>query len=164
MKRYMASLLLICALAMASRGHGQQDKASSPKSQAENPVYAELGKAPEKARAKRNPLEHDKDAVAAGRNLFDQHCAECHGDGAQGGKKGPSLRAEEVQNAESGAIFWLLTNGVVRKGMPVWSKLPEPQRWQLVSFLKSLGAASKPAESTPVRPPAGTKDSTSPHR
>jgi mono/diheme cytochrome c family protein len=115
-------------------------------------VYAEIGKAPEKARAKRNPLEKDPDAAAAGGILFEQHCAECHGDSAEGGKKGPSLRAEEVQTAEPGAIFWILTNGVVRKGMPVWSKLPEPQRWQLVSFIKSLAMApAKTETATPAR-------------
>lgn len=102
-------------------------------------VYAELAKAPEKARAKRNPLANDPDAVAAGANLFDQHCAECHGDAGEGSRKGPSLLKGPVQNAEPGSLFWLLTNGVVRRGMPVWSKLPEPQRWQLVSFVKSLG-------------------------
>ena len=42
-----------------------------------------------------------------------------------------------------GALFWILTNGVGRRGMPVWSKLPEPQRWQIVSYLKSLGPAEK---------------------
>ena len=105
-------------------------------------LYAEIARAPANARAKHNPLENDPDAVAAGRNLFEQHCAGCHGDTAEGGKKGPNLRAPEVQRAESGAIFWILTNGVVRRGMPVWSKLPEPQRWQLVSFLKSLGVSS----------------------
>jgi mono/diheme cytochrome c family protein len=104
-------------------------------------VYAELGKAPEKARDRANPLENDPEAVAAGRLLFEDHCAECHGDNAEGGKKAPSLRAPEVQNATPGAIFWLLTNGVVRKGMPVWSRLPEPQRWQLVRYLKALGIA-----------------------
>jgi hypothetical protein len=26
--------------------------------------------------------------------------------------------------------------------MPVWSKLPEAQRWQLVTFIKSLGPPS----------------------
>jgi mono/diheme cytochrome c family protein len=112
-------------------------------------VYAEIGKAPEKARAKRNPLKNDPDAAAAGGILFEQHCAECHGETAEGGKKGPSLRAEEVQTAEPGAIFWILTNGVVRKGMPVWSKLPEPQRWQLVSFIKSLGMAPAKVEAVP---------------
>jgi hypothetical protein len=48
------------------------------------------------------------------------------------------IREPEVQNAASGTLFWLLTNGVARKGMPVWSKLPEAQRWQLVRYLKSL--------------------------
>ena len=107
-------------------------------------VYAELAKAPRKAAARGNPLEGDPDAAAAGANLFDQHCAECHGEMAEGGKKGPSLRADSVQQATPGALFWVLTNGVVRRGMPVWSKLPEPQRWQLVSYLKSLNSAPKP--------------------
>ncbi len=102
-------------------------------------VYAELAKAPAKAAARRNPLESDPDAVAGGAKLFELHCAECHGATAGGGKKGPSLRAEEVQQATPGALFWLITNGVVRRGMPVWSRLPEPQRWQLVSYIKSLG-------------------------
>jgi mono/diheme cytochrome c family protein len=110
----------------------------------DNP-YAELTKAPTKAAARRNPLENDPEAVAAGNKLFARHCAECHGETADGGKKGPSLRADEVQHATPGALFWLLTNGVVRRGMPVWSKLPEPQRWQLVSYIKSLTPASEPS-------------------
>jgi mono/diheme cytochrome c family protein len=115
-------------------------------------VYAELTKAPKKAVARRNPLESDPNAVAAGAKLFDLHCAECHGEMAQGGKKAPSLLADEVQQATPGTLFWLLTNGVVRRGMPVWSKLPEPQRWQLVSYIKSLGPASKPnPDSTKAR-------------
>ena len=68
-----------------------------------------------------------------------------------GGKKAPSLRAPEVQNAEPGSLFYILSNGVVRKGMPVWSKLPEPQRWQLVSDIKSLGATV--TESAPEKKP-----------
>jgi len=35
-------------------------------------------------------------------------------------------------------LFWILNNGVVRRGMPVWSKLREPERWQIVTFLQSL--------------------------
>ena len=111
----------------------------------DNPVYAELGKVPAKAAARHNPLETDTEAVAAGAKLFELHCAECHGGNAGGGKKGPSLRAPEVQQVTPGTLFWLLTNGVVRKGMPVWSRLPEPQRWQLVSYVKSLTQAQKSA-------------------
>jgi len=119
-------------------------KETSPAKQ-DNSVYAEPAKAPKKAAARRNPLERDSDAVAVGRKLFEQHCAECHGEDAEGGRKAPSLRAEEVRQAPPGTLFWILTNGVVRRGMPVWSKLPEPQRWQLVSYLKSL----PPAERSP---------------
>lgn len=106
-------------------------------------VYTELAKAPRKAAARKNPLDADPDAVAAGAKLFGRHCAECHGEMAEGGRKAPSLLAEQVRQATPGTLFWILTNGVVRHGMPVWSKLPEPQRWQIVSYLKSLTPAAK---------------------
>lgn len=100
--------------------------------------FAEFAKVPQKARVRRNPMESDVDAVAAGKKLFLQHCSECHGSTAEGGRKAPNLRAEEVRNATPGTLFWIITNGVVRSGMPVWSKLPEPERWQIVSYIKSL--------------------------
>lgn len=113
--------------------------------QNEPSVYAELAKVPKKAVLRRNPMESDPSAVAAGANLFALRCAECHGEFAEGGHKGPSLVADPVRQATPGALFWVLSNGVVRKGMPVWSKLPEPQRWQLVSYLKSLEPPEKGA-------------------
>jgi len=115
---------------------GPQDESVHRSSDAS--VYSEIAKVPEKEATKRNPFENDAAAVAAGGKLFVQHCAECHGNMAEGGKKAPPLRDKEVQDAPPGALFWILTNGVVRRGMPVWSKLPEAQRWQIVSFLKSL--------------------------
>jgi mono/diheme cytochrome c family protein len=130
------ALLLILGAALA------QDR-STPAGKG-NSVYAELAKAPKKAAARRNPLAADPDAVAAGAKLFSLHCAECHGEMAEGGKKAPSLFADEVQKSTPGTLFWLLTNGVVRRGMPVWSKLPEAQRWQLVSFIKSMTPAPNP--------------------
>lgn len=93
-------------------------------------------------------MEHDPDAISAGAKLYGLHCAECHGqtgEGGQGSKKGPSLRVDEVQQSSAGTLSWVLSNGVVRRGMPVWSKLPEPQRWQLVSFIKSLNVPARPA-------------------
>jgi mono/diheme cytochrome c family protein len=150
--------VFLVSLFSISRANGQQaDNCSTKRNAKAESVYAEIGKAPEKARSKRNPLEKDPQAPVAGRILFEQHCGECHGDAADGGKKAPSLKASEIQSAEPGAIFWILTNGVVRKGMPVWSKLPEPQRWQLVSYIKSLGPAPGPPEppsSATPKPPA----------
>lgn len=100
--------------------------------------FTELATVPEKARDRSNPFAADPNAPAAGRKLFQQHCAQCHGAAATGGHRAPSLRARAVRTATPGALFWVLTNGAVRQGMPVWSKLPEPQRWQIVSYLKSL--------------------------
>ena len=152
MKSWITAISAAFILLGVSLVFGAQEKERRYKYQKDALVYAEIAKAPDKARAKRNPLVKDPDAVAAGANLFEQHCSECHGDIGEGGRKGPSLLAPEVQNSEPGAIFWILTNGVVRRGMPVWSKLPEPQRWQLVSYIKSLGLV--PAK--PDNPPPTT--------
>lgn len=137
-------------LALVSIGNLAAAQAADSKHEKED-VYAQLAKAPQKAKSRRNPLENDPEAILAGGELFDEHCAECHGEMAEGGKKGPSLRAAEVQQATPGTLFWLLTNGVVRRGMPVWSKLPEPQRWQLVSYIKSL-AAAQPSSASAAKP------------
>jgi mono/diheme cytochrome c family protein len=132
---------LVLSVPLAFAQH--QDPAAIEKGHLHHHHYAELEKVPEKARSRSNPLAQDPEASVVGRKLFEQHCAECHGNTAEGGKKAPSLRAEEVQQATPGTLFWILTNGVVRHGMPVWSKLPEPQRWQIVTYLKSLGPQQK---------------------
>jgi mono/diheme cytochrome c family protein len=144
------SLFAVCSAMFGQRTN------SAP---ARKDVYAPLTRAPRKAVARRNPLEQDPEAVLAGGKLYELHCMECHGDMADGGKKAPSLRAPEVQQATPGTLFWILTNGVVRRGMPVWSKLPEPQRWQLVSYIKSLTPpVAQPAPETEKEP---QKDSAS---
>ena len=156
MKGIVAALAVCTPFLAVSLALGQSANSGKPTTgearQYDPAIYAELQKAPEKARKRTNPLQNDPEAVAAGAILFEQHCAECHGDAGQGGRKGPTLRVAEVQSAAPGAIFWVLTNGVVRKGMPVWSKLPEPQRWQLVSYLRSLGRLGPPAESPDPKP------------
>jgi mono/diheme cytochrome c family protein len=126
---FAAATLVIWPIA-----HAQTDHAAA----VERFDYAELTKAPAKARGRKNPQEGNPESELVGKKLFAQHCAECHGAAAEGGKKAPSLRGDEVQQATPGALFWLLTNGVVRRGMPVWSKLPEPQRWAIVTYVKSL--------------------------
>jgi mono/diheme cytochrome c family protein len=98
-----------------------------------------LAKVPASDHQKTNPYESQPDAIAAGRNIFEEHCAKCHGQNAEGVKKRPSLRSERVQRqATEGDLHWLLVNGSMKKGMPPWAKLPDPQIWQLITYLKSL--------------------------
>lgn len=107
-------------------------------------VYAAAGdglwmtRVPEKARARQNPFDGNPSAQAAGAKLFAQNCASCHGDDGTGRNQHPSLRTERIRSATPGELEWLLTNGSMKNGMPSWSRLPEQQRWQIVSFLKSV--------------------------
>jgi mono/diheme cytochrome c family protein len=101
-----------------------------------------MSEVPARDQQKTNPFRDQPEAIQAGRLLFEDHCAQCHGDNAQGKKKRPSLRTARIQSeASEGAVHWLLFNGNVRHGMPSWSKLPDQQLWQLVSFLRSLRAS-----------------------
>jgi mono/diheme cytochrome c family protein len=136
----LAVVVFAMAAFAASRASAQKGDAAA--GTIKQSTYAALANAPAKARERKNPFEGDAQAVAAGGKLFEQHCAECHGSKAGGTRKGPSLLREEVQQATPGTLFWILSNGVVRRGMPVWSKLPEQQRWQIVTFLQSLKVSS----------------------
>jgi mono/diheme cytochrome c family protein len=98
-----------------------------------------LAKVPAQERDKVNPYKDQADAVAAGRRIFVDRCAHCHGEDAEGTKKRPSLRTSRVQQeATDGDLHWLLRNGSMAYGMPSWSKLGDPQIWQVIMYVKSL--------------------------
>jgi mono/diheme cytochrome c family protein len=98
-----------------------------------------IDKVPSNERERTNALFGTADSRAAGQQLFEAHCAECHGADARGKGHHPSLRSERVQEqATPGDLHWLLVNGVLGRGMPSWRKLPDPQLWQIISFVKSL--------------------------
>jgi mono/diheme cytochrome c family protein len=100
---------------------------------------------PDVDRMRVNPYAGQTEAIAAGGKLFADHCAKCHGVDALGSKKRPNLRAPEVQRATDGELFWILRNGDIRHGMPSWSSIPEPSRWQIIAYVKSLGEVSSDA-------------------
>lgn len=92
--------------------------------------------APESAAGRKNPYEGQALAVRAGAELFKRHCAQCHGGEARGTKRAPALNSAAVREAAPGALYWFLTNGDRRRGMPSWAGLPGPRRWQLVTYLQ----------------------------
>jgi mono/diheme cytochrome c family protein len=99
-----------------------------------------LQKVPAKERARANPYAGKPAAIAGGKRLFEEHCAQCHGADLAGTPGKPSLRTPVVEQATEGELFWLLKNGDVRHGMPTWSSLPEPERWEIVGYLKADGS------------------------
>lgn len=91
-----------------------------------------------------NPFAGQTNAQA-GKRLYAQRCASCHGQNAQGGGNVPALATGATQAAKHGEIFWYITRGDISNGMPSWESLTEQQRWQIVSYLKILstpGAAA----------------------
>jgi len=94
--------------------------------------------APVSAASKRNPLADRADARPGGGRLFRDRCSTCHGDDGRGTAKAPDLTLPLVQSQSDGALFWKISGGNAYAGMPTFSFLPEPQRWQLVLHLREL--------------------------
>ncbi len=99
-------------------------------------------KAPEKEAARANPLAGSPELAAGGGKMFARRCASCHADDGHGLRQAANLRSPAVQAQSDGAIFWKMSSGHTRRGMPSFSSLPEKQRWQLVLFIRTLADKS----------------------
>lgn len=99
--------------------------------------------APSSVRPLKNPYANSAEAAQNGRNLYRIDCSACHGKDAEG--IGPSARLSggRVQSASPGELFWFIGRGEPEKNMPSWSYLSNEERWQLVTYLKSLKTRSK---------------------
>ena len=85
-----------------------------------------------------NPFRGSVQAQRAGAKLFARECAGCHGTGRQGLGRAPSLNRAEVYRAAPGALFWVLRNGSLHRGMPSFAHLPDPEKWQIISFVQQV--------------------------
>ena len=108
--------------------------------------------APTSTAHQKNPLAGQHAAVAAGAKLYTANCAGCHGATGQGSGNIPALSQGPTQSVPDGEVFWFITTGSVANGMPAWGSLAEEQRWQIVSYLKSLKDSAK--ENKSGAPPA----------
>ena len=113
--------------------------------------------APPSARQMDNPLAGQESAALAGERVYASHCASCHGPHGQGSGNIPPLTTEPVKAAADGELFWYITRGDLSNGMPSWVSLPEQQRWQIVTLLKSSRLSSMT-----VAPPAQNSASAEP--
>jgi glucose/arabinose dehydrogenase len=112
---------------------------------------AHFHNAPKATMQHKNPLAGEQTAIDAGAKLYAANCVACHGAGGRGSGNIPALSHGPTQSAPDGEVFWFITTGSVANGMPAWSSLSEPQRWQIVAYLKwlnSADAASKPEAAT----------------
>ena len=105
------------------------------------PAFAQ--QAPKAEQKGSNPLNGQPEAIAAGQSQFIQNCAHCHGADAKGGQgegQGPNLvTSSNVRRGSDATLFGIIHNGIPGSAMPSFS-LADQQIWQLVSFVRSLGA------------------------
>ncbi|MGP8157575.1 MAG: PQQ-dependent sugar dehydrogenase [Candidatus Acidiferrales bacterium] len=130
-----------------------------------SPVTAQTSRfhnAPAEAVQVKNPYAGQPDAAQAGANLYARNCSACHGDRGQGVANIPALAKGAAQQATDGEIFWYLTKGDAANGMPSWARLPERQRWQLVTYLKALASAHPPVPAPGFAPSAGPSEAHDP--
>jgi glucose/arabinose dehydrogenase len=118
-------------------------------------VDAKFHNAPASAKAAKNPYEGQNAAALAGKTLYARNCLACHGKQGKGTGNIPSLVDGKLTSVAPGEVFWFVTKGDKDNGMPSWAQLPEKQRWQIITYVKS-SLQSQSAQSASSAAPADT--------
>ena len=98
-----------------------------------------------------NPFEGDPGALRAGRALYGNRCAECHGADAKG-LNGPDLTVLWARDIRDERVFQTIRSGVSGSVMPS-SPAPDQEIWAMVAYLKSVSTVAPFASAAgdPVR-------------
>lgn len=101
---------------------------------------------PDKAAKTPNPLKGDKESVANGKSLWNQHCSSCHGKMGKGdGSKSAQLKTPlvdfatpVVQGQSDGTLFYKISEG--KDEMPTYKKkIPDADEiWGLVNYIRTF--------------------------
>jgi glucose/arabinose dehydrogenase len=130
-KSVLAAAIVCVVLSIASNVHMEAQE-------------AHFHNAPAFSAREKNPYTGQHAAIAEGARLYTRNCGSCHGIGARGTGNIPALSHGAVQAAPAGEVFWFITTGAVANGMPSWAQLPEQERWEIVTYLKSLKGSGAP--------------------
>ena len=102
-----------------------------------------------------NPLKPTKENIEAGRKLYEENCASCHGPQGRGdGEAGKELNPPPANIAfvidkpiaTDGFLMWTISEGGEKLGtaMPAFKDvLSEKERWQLILYLRTLSRFSR---------------------
>jgi mono/diheme cytochrome c family protein len=111
-----------------------------------------------------NPHAVSEASLLNGRKYFAINCAVCHGDRAMGdgpatkfGMPGINLTSDITKARSDGYIFGMIRNG--RGLMPPYNRIEEPDRWDIVNYLRALqGANGQTVQTGPLAAPGVTGD------
>lgn len=101
---------------------------------------------PEKYQKMANPVKSDAESLATGKEVYNKHCASCHGKKGKGdGSKAAQLDTDpgdfstaEFQKQPDGALFYKTSEG--RKDMPSYKKKITDQEdiWAVVNYMRTM--------------------------
>jgi len=106
---------------------------------------AEGWKAPAEVARLSAPVANDSKNIAAGRALYLDRCADCHGKNGKGHGPGAADLEKSPTNftdgkclqQSDGELFWKISEG--RRPMPSYrKKLSDEERWKLVFYLRTF--------------------------
>lgn len=111
-----------------------------------------------------NPAPADERSLRNGRMQFEINCAVCHG--LAGAGNGPVTQnnfgfppfpigaGSNAANLSDGTIFGIIRNG--RGLMPSYNRIEEPDRWDLINYLRTLQNGTAPQTASPLGRPGET--------
>ena len=88
--------------------------------------------------AAKNPLTRNPQAVRAGRGLYLERCAVCHGQDAAGSMAASLVRSRTVMRGSDAALFQVISKGFPGTQMPPQTDLEPRKIWQIVAYLHSV--------------------------
>jgi len=118
---------------------------------------------PAAEKLRKNPLAANDVNYNAAKPIYNEKCANCHGDSGKGDGSDAMMYdpapsdltdATRMNKLSDGEIYYQITQG--RKPMPSFrNKLTEEQRWQLVILVRSFSGAIvfPPAQNKAPEPP-----------
>ncbi len=100
--------------------------------------------------SKINSIDNTTENISAGKKLYEQNCARCHGsEGLGDGEEGKTLEPRpaniaafsKMPMATDGYLFWTISEG----GVPVGSQMPpfknslkESEIWRIILYVRAL--------------------------
>jgi len=120
---------------------------------------------PQEEKLRKNPLEPSVANFYAAKPIYDENCANCHGDSGKGDGSDAMMYdptptdltdSAKMSKLSDGEVYYQITQG--RKPMPSFrTKLTEEQRWQLVIMVRAL-AGSLAFPPPPAKAPEPPKE------
>jgi len=111
---------------------------------------------PAEAKTLKNPLTVSNGHITAAKQVYNDQCANCHGDSGKGDGSDAMMYdpppsdltdAGKMSKVTDGEIYYQISEG--RKPMPSYKKrLSEEQRWQLVLLVRSFAGQPTPPPGT----------------